>query len=143
MRFTVPRTKYAIGLSALITLMLAGLNSLDPRPLPPRTASLFLLVGAVASLALGWRMSRKLLVEVSRDGIVLYRVNRIAWHEITDAKPRRLIGLQYLKLYRAQGRPWWLPLFMVGDGSIRAVLRDLAPEGHPVRTCLARMRAAS
>src|SRR5882762_7557950 len=47
------------------------------------------------------------VMAVSRNGVVLYRVNSASWADFTTARVRRVLGLPYLYATRRRGLPWW------------------------------------
>jgi hypothetical protein len=86
---------------------------------------------------IAWLATLTQVVDISDWGLVLYRVNRVPWAEVVTAERSRVLGLNYLKLGLQSGRVWWLPLFFRGDGAMVAALQRFAPDGHPVKSCLA------
>jgi hypothetical protein len=94
-----------------------------------------------AAAAFGWLLSLTQVIEISRDGIVLYRVNRVAWPDIVSAAPARVLGLPYIKLGRSSGRAWWwLPLFFQGATDVPSALEAFAPEDHPLKASFTSLR---
>jgi hypothetical protein len=73
---------------------------------------------------------------VREDGIVMYRLNRMAWSEVQSARFRSVMGLPYLWIQRQHGVPWWLPLYFRGVRDLRHVLVERAPRGNPIGACL-------
>ena len=76
------------------------------------------------------------VLSISRQGLVLYRVNRCSWSEFTSAELRTVLGLCYLRAKRKAGLTWWIPLYFVGNRDVRNALRESAPEGNVIRRCL-------
>ena len=77
------------------------------------------------------------IVELRRDALVLYRINVLPWNEIERVQPMNLLGLRYMKAYRA-GRnwAWWIPLYLADEAGFRQALQEYAPEGNPLRESL-------
>ena len=72
-------------------------------------------------------------VQVGRDGIVLYRVNRAQWQDITEATRVSFFGLPYLKVQRKKGVRWRIPLYLRKSEEFRRALVAKAPVGNPLR----------
>jgi hypothetical protein len=72
-------------------------------------------------------------IEVSDRGLVLYRVNRVTWSEITAVKRTSFLGLPYLFVFRTRGFRWSLPLYIRRVDAFKAALLSRAPLGHPLR----------
>ena len=92
--------------------------------------SIFNLVASVGGI---WFLST---MEVNENGLVLYKVNRLKWHEITSAKRTSFLGLPYILLKRKKGFTWWLPLYFVGDANLQATLLNVVPNGNPLKNSL-------
>jgi hypothetical protein len=99
-------------------------------------------VVAIEGVVLGslmWLFQTKTMtVVVTEDGVIMYRIWKLRWHEVTSARLQRSFGLEYLRVVR-RGRlqpSLWLPLYFVGAGPLSAALRDHAPVGNPIRECL-------
>jgi len=73
-------------------------------------------------------------VSVSERGLVLYRVNRLSWPEITDAKARSVLGLPYVRISRASGIAWSLPLYLRSPQVFYSAVISLAPPNNPLRS---------
>jgi hypothetical protein len=78
-----------------------------------------------------WLFSR---MQIDSGGIRLYRVQSLAWNEITGVRMRRWLSLDYLRLERHQGRPWHVPLYFVGTRPILESLHQFAPPNNPVQS---------
>lgn len=72
-------------------------------------------------------------VVVGPNGIVLYRVNRARWQDLTTAKEISFLGLPYLSVERKKGIRWWIPLYLTRPDEFRLALTKYAPFGHPLR----------
>ena len=73
-------------------------------------------------------------VTVDDHGIVLFRVNKATWQEITAVKRTSFLGLPYLYIFRAKGFRWRLPLYIRRIDAFKAALLSKAPTGHPLRS---------
>jgi len=92
--------------------------------------SIFNLVIAVGGI---WFLST---VSITKDGLILYRVNKLKWQEIISARKTSFLGLPYVLLKRQKGFAWWLPLYFEGNGNIKEAIVNLAPDGNPLKVCL-------
>jgi hypothetical protein len=72
-------------------------------------------------------------ITVSDWGLVLFRVNKASWGEITAVKRTSFLGLPYLFVFRTKGFRWWLPLYIRRIEAFKAALLAKAPSGHPLR----------
>jgi len=73
-------------------------------------------------------------VSVSEHGLVLYRVNRLSWPEITEAKARSVFGLPYVRVSRTSGFAWSVPLYLRSPQAFYAAVILLAPVNNPLRS---------
>ena len=103
-------------------------------------ATVVMMLAAAAAFA--WLLSLTQVIEISRDGLVLYRVNRVAWDDIVSAAPARVLGLPYIKLGQRSGKAWWLPLFFQGATDMPSALEAFAPDDHPVKASFTSLRDA-
>ncbi|MDH5573682.1 MAG: hypothetical protein OEY89_18095 [Gammaproteobacteria bacterium] len=92
--------------------------------------SIFNLVAAVGGI---WFLST---IAITKDGLVLYRVNRLKWQDIISARKTSFLGLPYILLKRQNGFAWWLPLYFEGKGTIQETIISLAPDGNPLKESL-------
>jgi hypothetical protein len=76
------------------------------------------------------------VIVLSAEGIVFNRLWHIAWDDVVEARECEILRVPHLRLRRRKGMPIWLPLYYVGERSLRDALRDQAPNGNPIRTCL-------
>jgi len=76
------------------------------------------------------------VVVLSAEGIVFNRLWHIAWDDVVEARECKILMVPHLRLRRRKGMPIWLPLYYVGARPLRDALRDQAPGGNPIRTCL-------
>jgi len=89
--------------------------------------SIFNLVAAVGGI---WFFSA---ISITKDGLVLYRVNRLKWQDIISARKTSFLGLPYILLKRQKGFAWWLPLYYEGNGNIQDAIISFAPNGNPLK----------
>jgi hypothetical protein len=152
-RFVMPRRQRALlsamlALPGLLRLVLEVLRPMpaDLRALPgalgiPLGAWPFLL--AIEGVVLGglmWLFQTKAMTVVfTLHGVTMYRVWKLNWDQVTSARVRKVLGLQYVHIVRARRlQPsLWLPLYFVGNRSLSIALREHAPTGNPIRECLA------
>lgn len=73
-------------------------------------------------------------VSVSERGLVLYRVNRLSWPDITEAKSRSVFGLPYIHISRASGVAWSVPLYLRSPHAFYSAIISLAPPNNPLRS---------
>jgi hypothetical protein len=71
------------------------------------------------------------------DGITLYRVNRLRWEDVRDARLIRIPLLPHMIVRRRRGffRAWWVPLHFRGPRGFREVILEGCPKDNPVRRC--------
>jgi general secretion pathway protein G len=75
-------------------------------------------------------------LEVREGGIVLDRIHRAAWDNVTGAVVRSVLSLQYLKVVRRKGWPLWIPLYYRDQRDLRRKLLEGAPAGSPITMAL-------
>lgn len=92
-----------------------------------------LVVGLVFIVAAALATYFLCTVVVSGTGIVLYRINKARWQEITAAKRVSFLGLPYLKIEREKGLRWWIPLYLTKPEEFRLALKAKAPVGNPLK----------
>ena len=92
--------------------------------------SIFNLVVSVYGV---WFLSS---VEITKDGLALYKINRLKWQDITSAKRTSFLGLPYILLRRKKGTTWWLPLYYVGESNFQTTLLNVIPSDNPIRDSL-------
>jgi hypothetical protein len=106
-----------------------------PQPLP--APAVLSIVGLIAMGIVPYTVTLLISrVTVGADGIVFNRLFDIRWGDVVAARERKVLKVSHLYLERRKGMPIWLPLYYRGRRPIRDVLRDYAPEGHPIRICL-------
>ncbi len=76
------------------------------------------------------------VVEISSDGVSLYRKKMLRWEDVENARIRNLMGLRYLFVKRHKGMNYWIPLYFKGDTPIDIALREKAPIDNPIASCL-------
>ncbi len=72
-------------------------------------------------------------LEISNEGMRLYRVNTMKWNEALSAETINLFGLKHLRVTRIKGMIWWIPLYLKGHQPIEVALKEKAPAGNPIR----------
>ncbi len=72
-------------------------------------------------------------VVVSSNGIVLYRINKADWQDMTTARQVSFLGLPYLKVERVKGLTWWIPLYLTKLDEFQMAVVMNAPVGNPLR----------
>ena len=77
------------------------------------TAGILIMTFINAALPLVgiWYIS---VMPISNKGIILYRVNKLVWSDITEASFFSVFGLKHIRLKRKKGMGWSLPLYFVG-----------------------------
>lgn len=85
---------------------------------------LFVALNVALVLAGIWSIS---VIEIDQKGIVLYRVNKLVWSEVSNAKRVNFLGLPHLKVVREKGFPFWIPLYFKGRRPIEETLLSCAP----------------
>jgi hypothetical protein len=65
------------------------------------------------------------------------RFREVPWTEVVAVRPINMLGLKYLRAYRAGGgSPLWLPLFLGDLGGFGLVVRRYAGPQHPLAVAL-------
>ncbi|MCL1063505.1 hypothetical protein MK852_15440 [Shewanella benthica] len=88
-----------------------------------------IFINAAVPLIGIWYIS---VMSISNDGIILYRVNKLVWPEITEAESFSIFGLKYIRLKRIKGMNWFLPLYFIGEDKVAGSLVRYVPEGNPL-----------
>ncbi len=95
-------------------------------------------VALVATAQIGFLLVITVLlgtVSVRDRGLVLYRVNHLAWSNIKAVTQRTVLGLPYLKITKVKGLAgWWLPLYLQNISGFYASVIALAPADNPLRS---------
>lgn len=73
-------------------------------------------------------------VSVNEQGLVLYRVNRLSWLDIKEARARSVLGLPYVLISRASGFSWWVPLYLRSPQAFFSAVISAAPKSNPLRS---------
>ncbi|WP_154654695.1 hypothetical protein [Solimonas variicoloris] len=73
-------------------------------------------------------------VSISEQGLVLYRVSRLSWPDITEAKARSFLGLPYVRISRASGMAWSVPLYLRSPQDFYSAVISAAPQDNPLRS---------
>ena len=94
------------------------------------------LLAALLAVLLFWYLVLRSLgtVVIASDGIVLYRVNRSRWHDLEEARAKPFLGLPYVYVRRANGRSWWIPLYLTDIQGFKSAVVTCAPAGNPLRS---------
>ena len=71
-------------------------------------------------------------MSISSDGLTLYRINKLVWSEIVDAKATKIFGLKSIRVKRKKGMSWSLPLYFEGPEEVVDVLIRCVPKGNPL-----------
>jgi hypothetical protein len=69
-------------------------------------------------------------VQVGPEGVVLYRVHKLKWAEVTKVESATVLGLPHLRVFLSTGMTWFVPLYVRGSRSIEESLRSWAPSGN-------------
>jgi hypothetical protein len=141
MRFQVSRGRFAAVIAGPLLPFFATLLWSKGIAADVAVPAVVMMIAAAAAFA--WLLSLTQVIEISRHGIVLYRVNRVAWPDIVSAAPARVLGLPYIKLGRSSGNAWWLPLFFHGATDVPSALEAFAPEDHPLKASFTSLRGAT
>ena len=90
---------------------------------------LFLLVVIFTPIIVIYLIS---VITITSNGINLYRINKLVWADIAEAKLAKFIGLPYLHIKRNKGMEWWLPLYFKGNLTVKNALINNAPKENPI-----------
>ena len=131
-KFRIPLTLWGILMPLPLTILLGAIAlSYDGEYIALIIGPLVVVCGLMLLISLSIAV-----LQVRPDGLVLYRVNRVRWEEISGAQLRGIMRLPHLVLQRRQGTQWWVPLYFHGPVDLRTLLREAAPEGSPIREAL-------
>jgi len=72
------------------------------------------------------------VLTISNKGITLKRFNKLIWSDITEAKKSKFLGFNTIYIKRKKGIPWHLPLYFVGNNTIRGALLENTPKNNPL-----------
>lgn len=70
-------------------------------------------------------------IQVSSQGVRVYRFWWIPWQSVSAVKLERVFGLPYFRVKRHRALPVWIPLYYVGTGDLKQTIATAAPVGHP------------
>ena len=95
------------------------------------TIEILLFVSVVIAMPILtiWKVS---VMSINSKGINLYRVNKLVWSDITEAKLTSFVGLPYILIKRKKGMKWWLPLYFKGNLTVKDALINSAPKENPI-----------
>ncbi len=88
---------------------------------------LFIALNVAVVLVGIWNIS---VITIDQNGVVLYRINKLAWSDISSAKRVKFLGLPHIRVKRKKGLPIWLPLYFKGQRPIEEALLDCAPASN-------------
>ena len=86
-----------------------------------------ILLNTFAPLLAVWFIST---IRISNEGIVLYRVNKLVWSDIVETYKYNLLGLPHIRIKRKKGMNWSLPLYFIGDNTIKEALLKYVPQSN-------------
>lgn len=93
----------------------------------PIDTMLFIALNVAVILAGIWNTG---VMTIDQNGVVLYRINKLAWSDMSSAKRVKFLGLPYIRVGRKKGLPFWLPLYFKGQRPIEEALLDCAPASN-------------
>ena len=70
-------------------------------------------------------------IEVSGQGVRVYRLWWIPWQSVMAVKCESFFGLPYFRVKRRRALPVWIPLYYNGEGDLKQAIASAAPSGHP------------
>jgi hypothetical protein len=85
------------------------------------------IVNILISLIGVWYISK---LVISDEGMILYKVNKVAWDDVINACSTKFLGIKSIKIKRRKGLTWYLPLYMVGETTIKEALINHAPQNN-------------
>ncbi len=71
-------------------------------------------------------------LKISSEGLVLNHINKLAWSEVTEAFLLTFLGLPLVRIKRAKGSTWSIPLYYVGERPIKEALLQNVPQHNPL-----------
>ena len=69
---------------------------------------------------------------ISEQGMVLKRFNKLKWADILEARKSKFLWFNTIHIKRRKGIPWLLPLYFVGDLSMKEALLRNVPKSNPL-----------
>lgn len=72
------------------------------------------------------------VLSISTEGINLYRVNKLVWADIDEAKNIKIFGLPYVHIKRKKGMNWYVPFYFKGTTSLSEMLLKFVPIDNPL-----------
>ncbi len=85
------------------------------------------IINILISLVGVWHISK---LVISDDGMILYKINKVAWDDVLDAYVTKFLGIKSIKIKRRKGLTWYLPLYMVGKTTIGESIINYAPKNN-------------
>jgi hypothetical protein len=76
-------------------------------------------------------------VELSSEGVRLYRIWFLPWSDVRAAQYYNFFGLAYAHVFRRRGfgawLGWWIPAFFEGEQDFLEALAEVAPDQNPLQ----------
>lgn len=72
------------------------------------------------------------VLSITASGMRLYRVNKLEWPDITEAKITKFFGLPHVHIKRKKGMPWSIPLYFIGPTTVKQRLIANVPTDNPL-----------
>ena len=124
------RTVLLVLVSAALLVFLPFAFLFRPKIMPALEISLTSFVGLGVFAAYMVLVST---VSVRESGVVLYRINKLRWRDVTQVRSSTVLGLRYLMVSRTRGFAWWIPLYLKDVEGFYAALRSTAPAGNALQ----------
>ena len=87
----------------------------------------FIFISILVPILGVWYLS---IMKISSKGISLYHVNNLVWSDVVDANTTKSFGIKTIHIKRKKGMSWSLPLYFVGNNTIKEALLQYAPKDN-------------
>jgi hypothetical protein len=133
-QFRIPLTIWTVMMPVPLTIVV--LLQAWFGPLHGAFAALAILLPLLLTTLVSIVLLFVAVLQVGPDGLIIYRLNRLRWADVTAARHQRVFGLPYLVLYRARGGRWWVPLYFRGATDLREAVWQATPKDNPIHHAL-------
>lgn len=88
---------------------------------------LFIVISMAIPIIGVWYIST---ISISNEGIVLYRINKLVWADIVESRKSKFLWFNTIYIKRKKGMPWSLPLYFLGENTIKEALLINVPQDN-------------
>jgi hypothetical protein len=121
--------KYRPAITLLyIAILFVAILLLQPT-LPLKNNQILGFFYLIMPLFLIWYIG---VLSISDEGMILKRVNKLRWEDITEARKSKFLWFDTIYIKRKKGVAWSLPLYLVGQKTMKDALLSHAPKDNPI-----------